>query len=129
MGIWKPQEMGVFERDAVPFRSKELFQEASVANCLISLAFHHGFLTYKRDEQGRTFLISPNPVSRAAFMELMFENLPDSIFRQLIESLKSPSVEKLEHLVEKGLADGINKGINESAKALMLAYVQKLWGK
>ncbi|KAJ1402496.1 hypothetical protein B484DRAFT_437600 [Ochromonadaceae sp. CCMP2298] len=130
MGIWKPQEMGVFERDMVPaFRSKDLFQEDSVARCLISLAFYNGFLTFKRDEQGRTFLISLNLVSRAAFMELMFPDLSASIYQQLIKLLTSPSLEKFKKFVEKSLAEGINKGIAESAKSLMLAYVQKLLGK
>ncbi|KAJ1400252.1 hypothetical protein B484DRAFT_471205 [Ochromonadaceae sp. CCMP2298] len=73
MGITAPQAMEIFELDVVPtFRSNELFEGGMMGKCLISLAYYHGFLTYKTDKEGRTFLTSPNLVAKAVYVEMLF---------------------------------------------------------
>ncbi|KAJ1397053.1 hypothetical protein B484DRAFT_407130 [Ochromonadaceae sp. CCMP2298] len=93
MGITAPQAMEIFELDMVSaLRSNELFEGGMMGKCLISLAYCHGFLTYKTDKEGRTFLTSPNLVAKAVYVETLIPQLLDRILKQLTQSLINPNV-------------------------------------
>jgi len=127
MGIMAPQAMEIFELDMVPrFRSNELFAGGMMGKCLISLAYYHGFLTYKTDKEGRTFLTSPNLVAKAVYVETLFPQLPDRILKQLTQSLTDPNVEEFVSIVLRCISEG---SFDKTSEAAMREAVQMLRGK
>jgi hypothetical protein len=87
-GEMQPQERKYYSDMLMPaFRSKELFQEKTVEACLISLAYYHGFLTYKTDEDGHTFLSSPNLIMKTIVMDTLFSDLPIEAKKKLLSMI------------------------------------------
>jgi hypothetical protein len=90
LGIVRPQEMGTFVSDVEPaFRSDALFDSSTVSESLISLAYYHGFLTYKPDEEQRSVLTSPNVVMQTVYGRTLFAGLPELQMEQLEALLRS----------------------------------------
>ena len=115
LGIMSPQEMGTFHREVAPaFRSDDLFHASTVSNSLISLAFFHGFLTYKPDEDKRAVLTSPNLVMQTVYARALFAGLPKQRLGKLLAMLRKPDGTEFARIAKLG-ADEV---IKECGKAL-----------
>ncbi len=102
LGIIKPEDKDTFARDTVPvFRGEDLFRHARVNDCLVALAYFHGFLTYKSDGQGGSVLTSPNQAAKTVFAEALFEDLPHGCQEQLMAQVRSaqPNLEEIKRLL------------------------------
>jgi hypothetical protein len=80
-----PHEMEHFSKKLMQAdRIKDLFQTETVEACLISLAYYHGFLTYKTDEDGHTFLSSPNLIMKTIVMNTSYAKLSAEVRVELL---------------------------------------------
>ena len=89
-GIFTPNEMGTFKLEVAPsFNSKALFEEATVSASLISLAYFHGFLTYKFDEESNSILTSPNVIMQTVFIRSLLPGMPEKWMKQMEATISS----------------------------------------
>jgi hypothetical protein len=91
VGIFTPNEMGTFELEVAPaLNSKALFDEATVSASLISLAYFHGFLTFKFDEESNSsVLISPNVIMQTVFIRALLPGMPEKWMKQMEATISS----------------------------------------
>jgi hypothetical protein len=90
VGICTPNEMGTFKLEVEPsFNSKALFDEATVSASLISLAYFHGFLTYKFDEESDSILTSPNVIMQTVFIRALLPGMPEKWMKQMEATISS----------------------------------------
>ena len=68
-------------KEIVTFRSQDLFDVRTVDAALLTLAYHHGYLTYcdPSDLNRLGFLVSPNKVYQEIFLAAVFSAKKDSI--------------------------------------------------
>ena len=90
LGIFAPNEMGTFKLEVAPsLNSKALFDEATVSASLISLAYFHGFLTYKFDEESNSILTSPNVIMQTVFIRALLPGMPEKWMKQMEAMISS----------------------------------------
>ena len=90
LGIFAPNEMGTFKLEVAPsLNSKALFEEATVSASLISLAYFHGFLTYKFDEESNSILTSPNVIMQTVFIRALLPGMPEKWMKQMEAMISS----------------------------------------
>ncbi|KAJ1443982.1 hypothetical protein B484DRAFT_389183, partial [Ochromonadaceae sp. CCMP2298] len=68
---------------------KALFDEATVSASLISLAYFHGFLTYKFDEESNSILTSPNVIMQTVFIRALLPGMPEKWMKQMEATISS----------------------------------------
>ena len=122
VGMLVPQEMGTFQREVVPaFRSSALFHEGTVSESLISLAFFHGFLTYKPDKNQRSVLTSPNVVMQTVYVRALFAGLPKQRMDELEAIVRSaePDLPALKRIVLLGVDEASKAAGKATGEALM----------
>jgi len=96
------------------FRSASLFEESSVNDALVSLAFYHGFLTYA-DPAGPNAgaLVAPNLVFKEIFLQTMFKGIPNQTWQRIMSALaiSDPTAKKmaLKEVVKEESIAGIAK--------------------
>ncbi|KAJ1408046.1 hypothetical protein B484DRAFT_436357 [Ochromonadaceae sp. CCMP2298] len=82
--------MGTFKLEVAPsLNSKALFDEATVSASLISLAYFHGFLTYKSDEESDPILASPNKIMQTVFIRALLPGMPEKWMKQMEATISS----------------------------------------
>jgi len=129
LDITSPEEMGTFLAEVTPaFRSKDLFQANTVSKSLVSLAFFHGFLTYKTDKDQRSVLTSPNLVMQSVYARALFAGLPTQRLEQLEVMLHSgkPDLKEFKRVVRLGYDEAVKAGGNSIGVAAMKALVDRL---
>ena len=88
LGYVLPEAMGTFQCENVPsFRSAALFCEGTVSESLLSLAFYHGFLTYKHTSDGECVLASPNTAMQMVYRRTLFANVSEKELGELEKEL------------------------------------------
>ena len=108
LGYVMEEEMGTFERNVAPaFCSAALFHEGTVSESLISLAYFHGFLTYKHDKAQRSVLTSPNAVMQTVYVHALFTGLPEQLMGQLEAMIRNskPDLKELQRIVLLGIEE------------------------
>jgi hypothetical protein len=108
VGICTPNEMGTFKLEVEPsFNSKALFDEATVSASLISLAYFHGFLTYKFDEESDSILTSPNVVMQTVFIRALLPGMPAKWMKQMEATISSakPDMTEFQRIATLGVAE------------------------
>ena len=129
LSITSPEEMGTFLAEVTPaFRSKDLFQASTVSKSLVSLAFFHGFLTYKLDEKQRSVLTSPNLVMQSVYARALFAGLPMQQREKLEDMLHSvkPDLNEFKRVVRLGYDEAAKEGGKFIGVAAMKALVDGL---
>ena len=132
-GIISPNEMGSFELEVEPsFNSKALFDEATVSASLVSLAYFHGFLTYKFDDDSNSILTSPNVVMQAVFIRALLPGMPEKYMKQMLAVISSakPDMTELKRIAMLGVAEVV-KAVGKVAGdklARSLTLFEKLVG-
>jgi hypothetical protein len=129
LDITSPEEMGTFLAEVTPaFRSKDLFQANTVSKSLVSLAFFHGFLTYKSDKDQRSVLTSPNLVMQSVYARALFAGLPTQWLEQLEAMFYSgkPDRKEFTRLARLGYDEAVKAGGNTFGGAAMKALVDRL---
>lgn len=116
LGYVPPEEMGTFQYQVVPsFRSAALFCEGTVSECLLSLAFYHGFLTYKHNSDGECVLASPNTAMQMVYRRALFANVSQKELGELEERLSKTKLDltaakdNLQKFTEKHAAKVCNR--------------------
>jgi len=128
LGIVAPQEMGTFECEVVPaFSSSALFREVTVSKSLISLAYYHGFLTYKLNKDQRSVLTSPNVVMQTVYARALFVGLPSKRMDQLEAMIRTakPDLKELERIVLLGIAE-VSKTVGKATGESLTHSLKKV---
>jgi hypothetical protein len=119
LGIIGADEMGAFEREVVPaLRTADLFNENKVSSSLISLAYYHGYLTYKLNKNQRSVLTSPNMIMQTIYVKTLFDGLPEKTLTQLEDTIRSgaPDLTEFKRILTIG-AEEASKELGKNAAA------------
>ncbi len=131
VGILTPNEMETFKLEVAPsFKSKALFDEATVSASLISLAYYHGFLTYKFDEESNSILTSPNVVMQMVFIRALLPGMPEKWMKQMEATICSakPDMTEFERIAMLGVAE-VAEEVSKVAGDKIALSLAKLIGK
>lgn len=123
--ITSREEIGTFMAEVKPaFRSEDLFKGGTVSESLVSLAFFHGFLTYKSDKDQRSVLTSPNLVMQSVYLRTLLDGLPTQRLKQLEDMLYSgkPEPKEFKAVVKLGWEEAVKTG----GKTIALAALKAL---
>jgi hypothetical protein len=129
LDITSPEETGTFLAEVTPaFHSKDLFQANTVSKSLVSLAFFHGFLTYKSDKDQRSVLTIPNLVMQSVYARTLFAGLPTQRLEQLEAMLYSgkPDLKEFKRVVMLGYDEAVKAGGKAIGVAAIKAFVDRL---
>jgi len=127
VGIFTPNEMGTFKLEVVPsFNSKALFDEATVSASLISLAYFHGFLTYKFDEESNSILTSPNVVMQTVFIRALLKGMPEKWMKQMEAAICSakPDMTEFKRVAMLGIEEVAKTAGKVAGDKLALSLVK-----
>jgi hypothetical protein len=131
LGILNQPDLIAFEQDVSPtFSSSALFKPDTVSDSVISLAYYHGFLTYKLTDPGQTpFLTTPNLVQLEVYIRPMYPILSktkDLGLNELVNILRNSTPKETQRAIVSALGLITTESSKESIKQVTQAIFERL---